>query len=402
MKNLLIINQFACLPENMFAPGERMYHLSKYFHEKGYNITIISGSYNHLYKNPPEVSKVFTEQVFPFGKFVWIKLRKYNKNRFIGRLISWFEFLMKLFFFRFKNKPDIVLVSSLSLLPVIYASFLKIKFRELKFVFEIRDIWPLTAIEIGGYSKYNPLIFLLRKIELFGYKKADHIVSVLPGFKKYLIENNFSNKKFTWIANGVEPPNEEKIIQEITITEEDIDSFDLYYTGAIGDVNALEFLIEAARLTKDNKIIKYHIVGDGPRKTYLQELANGLSNVFFYEKVTRNEVNEILKRANAVFIGAYDKCIYKYGVAANKFNDYMLARKPIISSSNIDDDPVLISKSGIQVRAESPEDIARAIIDFSQRPSRELEEMGDNGYNFIINNQIYPVLAVKYLKVFED
>ena len=57
-------------------------------------------------------------------------------------------------------------------------------FFKTKLVFEVRDIWPLTLTEEGGFSSLNPLIIILRAIELVGYRFSDLVVGTMPGLKK--------------------------------------------------------------------------------------------------------------------------------------------------------------------------------------------------------------------------
>lgn len=56
-KNIWVINQVAGNPESGW--GERHYYFSKKWIEDGYNVWIISGSYNHMFKTFPETEGQF-------------------------------------------------------------------------------------------------------------------------------------------------------------------------------------------------------------------------------------------------------------------------------------------------------------------------------------------------------
>lgn len=400
-KNVLVINQYASLPKYSYGAGERMYHLSPFLSGEGYQIKVVSGGYSHLFKEYPFTPKLFNSEKKEFLEFVWVRLRRYNANSFIGRTYSWFEFLCKLFLLPLKDRPDIVVVSSMSLLPILYALWVKKKYKA-KFILEIRDIWPLTPMEIGGFSKKNPLILFLRKVELLGYKIADHIISVLPGFKNYLRQNSFDHKPFTWIPNGVAQPtsNSSLIMQENS--QLDKKKFNVVYAGTFGRANALDELIKAAKMLESHRKIHLTFVGDGPLEQEIKDMANHLPNVSFIPKVLKSELEPIIRDADVCYIGWLDKRIYEYGVSANKYNDYMLAKKPILSSSNIKDDPVTLSESGLQVSANDAEAIAKGIIEFFSMKEEERMELGSNGYRFVNKYQIYPVLAKKYVEVFKE
>jgi glycosyltransferase involved in cell wall biosynthesis len=402
MSYILIINQFASKPQNSFGAGERFFHLSKYFENEGYSSHVISGSYNHLFKVFPKIDGLFTTENIQKNKFTWVKLRRYEKESSFGRIFSWFEFLFKLFFFKLKERPSLVVVSSMSLLPIIYGIWLKKKYKS-KLIFEIRDIWPLTAIQIGGYSERNPLIWFLRKVEILGYRSADHIVSVLPGFKKHLIESGFKNKNFTWIPNAI-------ILDKINFKAPTLETktllptskFNIVYAGTFGKANALEYFIEAAKILQPNDKIHINLIGDGTEKEALLKLSSGLTNISFYPAVLKSEVNSVLRQADVCYIGWHGLKLYEYGVAANKYNDYMLAEKPILSSSNIKNDVVDYASCGLKVEAENPEEIAAGILTFYKMKLDELNTLGKRGNTYLVSNQVYSVVAGKYMDVFKE
>ena len=96
-KKIWIFNQTAGTPDSGW--GERHYFLSKYWAESNYDITIFSGSYNHLFSNQPKVSsETYTKETIEAGiTFCWVKIKKYNPNS-IFKLWSMLVFAWKLFF----------------------------------------------------------------------------------------------------------------------------------------------------------------------------------------------------------------------------------------------------------------------------------------------------------------
>ena len=399
-QNLLIINQFASLPQYSFGAGERFYFLSEFLHKMGYDVNVVSGAFSHLFKYYPNVTGLFTTEQTPYAEFTWVKLHKYKPEDYLWRTLCLFEFAIKLFWLPVKKrKPDVVLVSSMSLLPILYATWLKWRYKT-RFVLEIRDIWPMTPVEIGGYSKKHPLILFLGFVERLGYKKADHVVSVLPGFKKHLEESGFPDKPFTWIPNGIgkaddsAPEKTERLLPE--------NKFNIIYAGTIGNANAMEYFIEAADILKDHESVHLTIIGDGPLKANLENESAHLTNVTFLPKVLKKDLSAIIDQADVCYIGWHGKRIYNYGVSANKYNDYMLQKKAILSSSNISNDPVLIAKCGLNVPAADAKAIADGILELQNMPADKLLEMGMNGYRFLQENQVYDVLANKYSVVLES
>ncbi len=399
--NILIINQYASTPKYSTGAGERFYYFLPYFKEYGYESTVLSGGYNHLLFNFPSSDKLFNREFVPGGIFIWVRLRKYNENSFLGRLVSWFEFLVKLFTFSINSvhPPSIVVVSSMSLFPIIYAFWLKKLFKS-KVILEIRDIWPLTPVQLGGYSPRHPFILLMSWLEKKAYKNADYLISVLPGFHIHADNIVGFKKPFSWIPNGIHLVDHKKIKYKCNYSS----TFRVMYTGALGIANAMEFVILAAMKIQEYRDIKICIVGDGPARPELEKLVkdNNLDNVKFVNKVPKDQIIQMLNDTDVCVISWRNKSIYQYGVSANKYNDYMLAGKPIISASNVKDDPVQIANCGIQVKAESPQAIVEAILKLRNMSIKEREVLGTNGRNYVMENQTMEKLAKKYISVFKE
>ncbi len=336
---------------------------------------------------------MFNEENIPGGKFIWVKLRNYKAESFFARVYSWFEFLFKLFFLPIKKyKPDLVLVSSMSLLSSIYGIYLKKKFG-IPFVLEIRDIWPLTPMQIGGFSKYNPFIIFFRLLEKYAYKCSDSIISLMPGFNKYYYEIMKVNKKIYWIPNGIDS----SLINSFQEPSESAKNnfFTIAYTGALGYANAMDCFVSAANLLKEYNV-EFLIIGDGPEKEKLINLADPYSKIRFRDKIPKEEVIQILKTVDAGFVSWRDLKLYSYGVSANKYNDYMLAGLPIISASNIANDPVLLANCGLQVPSGDVKSIADAILKLAKMSKEERNKMGKNGYDYVIKHNTYTQIAHQY------
>lgn len=398
----MILNQFASTPSYSSGAGERFYYLCPFFKEAGIKTRVVSGGYNHLFVKNPATPKLFNDEKIDGGLFTWVKIRTYNKASFLGRFLSWIEFFLKLFLLRHKDRPDVVLVSSMSLFPIIYAFWLRLRFRS-KVVLEVRDIWPLTPMELGGYSAKNPFIFFMALIEKWAYSSADILVSVLPDFSKHVKNVLGKSKAAHWIPNAI-PASMVPSKGEGDNVKEDNDKFVITYTGALGIANAMEVAVDAANELKEHKDIVFKILGDGPDKEDLMARASSyhLNNIDFMGKVPKDEVADHLRQAQVAIISWQDSKLYEFGVSANKYNDYMLAGLPIISASNISSDPVSRANCGIQVKAGSGKALAEAVIKLKEMSSEERLELGQNGYQYVLSHQVYSTISQSYIKLLKD
>lgn len=401
-KTIWILNQTAGKPDSGW--GERHYYLSRYWVKKGYKIKIISGSYNHLFKNQPITeNKRFTLEEMEEGiTFCWVKIPIYKDSGF-AKFWSNIVFTVKILLLPVDilGKPDVIIMSSMPIFPIVSAVKLKNKFKAATLITEIRDLWPLTPMYLKGYSQYHPLVKIVGWFERYAYQKSDKIVSLLPNASEYITGISKDISKFEYIPNGID----EAMLVKEPLPKEVIDKipdnkFIIGYTGTMGMANALEYFVEASILLKDNPKIHFVLVGDGFLKKVLQEKTLKQPNITFIPKINKNQVQQILTYFNVCFIGRNDTPLFDHGVSSNKYFDYMLAKKPVLVSSNKIKDPVELSNCGIIVKPESAEAIKCGILELFNLSTEEMNKFGDNGYNYVKKYHNFNFLSEAYLKLF--
>ena len=400
-KNIWIINQFAGTPDSGW--GERHFYFSKNWIEKGYNVTIISGSFNHMFTKMPDAPNLFNFESVDGTRFCWVKTPIYNPKS-IMRFWSFLVFAFKIYFLPTKilGKPDVIVVSSMPIFPVLTGYLLKLRYRVKRFYFEIRDIWPLTLVLLGNVSNWHPAVVFIGWFERFGYKKADKIVSLLPNASEHFEEVAKCGNKFVYIPNGLDdgvlvkesiPDKFESLIPE--------NKFIIGYTGTLGLANALEYFVSAAGLLKNDERFYFIIVGDGYLKEELTEKSKDFGNILFLPKIRKNQVADMLSYFDVCFVGRNDTPLFKHGVSANKYFDYMLASKPILDSNNLIKDPVELSGCGIIVKPDSAEAIKDGIVELFEIGADARRDMGARGKEFVKNNHSIQFLSNEYIKLFE-
>lgn len=399
-KNILIINEYVgSLKHGM---NFRHYYLAKEFVKRGYNTTIVTASYSHFLKKFPDMeNKTYKKEDIDEIKYIWIKVIKYSKSFDKKRVLKWFEFMIKLFFLDkyLDDRPDVVLCSPTAPFSILPAYYLSKKYNA-KLIFEVRDIWPLTLVELGGISKKNPLVKLMSWFEKFALKKSDIVVSNLQNYSSH-IEDLGIDKKAYWVSNGInlDEMKDTKPLSKEVENKIPKEKFIVGYTGKLGVSNAIDYLIDTARLLKDSKEIYFVIVGDGQEKDKLKLQAKGLDNIMFINSIPKLQVQSMLNLFDVCFIGWKNEDIYKYGVSPNKLFDYMYSAKPIIHSINTTNDIVSLYNCGISVEAENSNAISKAIEKLYGMNESERNNLGDNGKIAVFEHFTYSKLAEKYLNI---
>ena len=401
-KVIWIINEYAGSPYHGMV--YRHYYLAKEWVKRGLSVYIITASYSHLFYNLPEVNGRYEIQKIDGINYVWVKVPSYKNSYDKRRILKWLVFALKLFRLGKLNlkKPDVILVSPSPHFPVIPALYFSRRCSA-RLIYEIRDIWPLTLVEMGGFSEKNLFILAMKILERFAYRRAHYVVSVLPGFSGYLRSAGIKNRPVFYIPNGFSPVDSKCDDCETVekIKEVAGSSFIVGYVGKLGESNALEYLVQAASFISDSDI-KVIIVGDGMKRRELKEYIKkkGLENVFLFAPVPKSCVKSVIKMFDVCYIGLKRKNVFKYGISSNKLFEYMYYEKPVIFAYSGGGNLVEAAKCGICVSPEDPVSISEGIIRVYKMPERERVEMGVNGRKFVERHHLYSVLADNYLKLF--
>lgn len=384
--------------------------MTRIWSEQGHEITVLAGMihYSESFKRPEYKGRRFIRK--QEGKVtVWRchVSESYNVN-FIGRLWAYFSFVTsstRAGLFRLKDKYDLILVTSPPLFVGITAYILS-RVKRIPFVFEIRDLWPESAIDTGVVTnKY--IIKFAYWFESFIYKKARLINVLTPAFRDVLLtKKGVSANKVIMIPNAADFSISDEIsdsFDPVSFREEHgmKDHFVITYVGAHGVANHLIQLLDTAELLRDTNVL-FILIGSGMQKEMLVREAGErkLSNVRFVGQLPKREVfkyiiasdlgTSVLKRVDTF------KTIY-----SNKTFDYMACRKPVLLViDGVSRELVETAQCGLFAEPERPEDIADKIRFYMSQPE-QLIIHGENGYKFAKSNFDRNVLASNYMEFLE-
>jgi glycosyltransferase involved in cell wall biosynthesis len=343
------------------------------------------------------------EKKTPDGvSFVTFPTLPYHGNASFGRIKNMWKFSLdvcrKVTSQKF-GTPDIILGSTMTLFAANAARKLALKFH-VPFVYEVRDLWPLTPIELGGYSKWHPFLLYLDYLDRKLSKNAELIITTAPLMKEYYKERfGLPDEKFLWITNGtdVEMFQQTEKAQDI----KDKTTFDIYYTGAHGLANGLDKILDQMHVIKHRfPQVRLFLVGDGPMKPRLQERAKQEAlPVVFLDPVPKKKLPSILTGADALIFYLEPCRLYRYGISLNKLADYHAAGKPILMVGECEQNPVLESGAGIVIR--KTEDLPSAIGEMLEFEQAERKKMGLKGIQYAKINYDWNTLAQKITQSFK-
>lgn len=407
MKVLLIHQYFL---EKNDGGGSRFNEMVKHWSGLGYEVTVLSGMVHYASGKKPEKYKgrYFYKDLDFYGNADVIRCHvssSYNVN-FLGRLWAYFSFVFSAIWaglFKTRKGFDVVLVTSPPLFVGIVA-YVIAKLRNKPFLFEIRDLWPESAIDTG-VLKSKFMIKFAYWFESFIYKKAKKINVLTPAFKKKLVENkNIDEDKIIFIPNAADFSLADELMEQFDQikfrSDKGLqDKFVITYVGAHGVANHLIQLLDVAEALREKNVV-FQLIGDGMKKQELidEVKKRELQDLFiFRESVPKTEVFKYILASDmgASILKKVDtfKTIY-----SNKTFDYMSCKKPVLLLiDGVSRELVQEAECGIYCEPENTMAIVNGIKKILKYDKSELNKMGENGYFYAKKHFDRKKLAEKYI-----
>lgn len=387
---ILIINQYALPPSEVGIT--RHYSLARHLKEMGHQVCIVTSNVHYLSRK--KIRRSGLCETIDGIDFFWIGTWEYTKNSW-DRLINIIIFCLKTFanLRRFKQfRPDVVIGSS----PNPFAAWVAeriAKYCGVPYLLEIRDLWPQTLIDLKLMRENHPFVWLLKRLEIYLCNKAYNIITVLENAGDYLQQLGIARNKVIWIPNGIDFS-----ITKYSNKIQPRECFKIIYCGSHTTSDNIGIILETANILQkvfNEKSIHFILIGDGPDKLRLQQITANLElkNVTFLNSVPKTKIGDILSDADAFITLVKRSPLYKWGISFNKIYDYLACARPVLFCSDLDDNIIKKSDSGISVPPDNPVAIADAIIRLKNMTPQERERIGTNGYNYVKDNYDYGILA---------
>jgi glycosyltransferase involved in cell wall biosynthesis len=388
---ILYLSQY--FPPEAGATQTRAYEMARAWVRLGHQVTILSEFPNHPSGIIPPS---YRGKYYEYSKLdeiniirVWVKASPV-KN-FSNRMLFYLTYMFNasiVGFFVARGKYDLLYASSPPLFVGGAALFLSVT-RRLPLVFEVRDLWPESAVALGELS--NPsAISLATRLEQFCYRKSVQVVVVTHGIYNRLAQRGIPASKLYFCPNGANtdlfffnPAARDRIRRELGLEQK----FIAVYAGIHGLAQGLETILDAARILQSIPDIHIVMIGDGPKKAEIVSMAASynLPNLTLLPEKPREQIPDYLSAADVALIPLKKAEIFK-GALPSKIFDAWACERPVLLS--IDGEARELVKSvngGIFIPPEDSAKMAEELISLRDSPT-ERQSMGENGLNYTRQN----------------
>jgi putative colanic acid biosynthesis glycosyltransferase WcaI len=398
---ILYVSQY--FPPEMGAPSARVHELAREWVRLGHDVTVLTGFPNH------PVGKIFPgyegewvrRETVDGIKVIRIPIYAAANKGFFRRVLNYTSFWLSASTFGLflTKRPDVLIATSPQFLTAV-AGLLIARLKRVPFVFEVRDLWPRSIVEVGAMKKGSLVIRILERIERFLYKSADYIVPVTDSFVREIGAHGVPPGRMSVITNGVDldlfkprPRDEARAALGLP------PGFLVTYVGTHGMAHGLDLVLDIAKRVGSDGI-RFLLVGEGAEKAKLKEraAAERLDNVTFWDQQPRDRVAQIYAASDLCLVLLRDLPLFT-SVIPSKIFEFMGAGRAILTTVN-GESRGIVERAG--AGSFSPPGNAGALIQAIETMRREpdrLAVMGQKGRAYVEEHYSRPALAARYLDI---
>ena len=402
MRILLLTTYF---PPETGSAAHLFYELGKTFVSRGHTVSVVTGfpAY-HVQGDVSQYRGRFWMREEVDGLDVYrVVVPQIARNTPVGRGLWQFSsaFSFTLAGMRVP-RPDVALIYSPPL-PLGLTALNWRWWRKIPFVFNVQDLFPQSAIDLG-LLRQRPLITFFERLERFIYRRADVITVHSPGNREHVLARGGRAESTFVMHNSVDvefirpAPKENALRKELGLESKFVVSFG----GIMGFSQDLDTVLETACLLRGHKAIHFLLVGDGVEKERLMAKSQemGLTNVTWLPMQPRERYPDVLHASNIGLATLHAEV--KTPVVPSKIWSNMAAGVPVITMLNLDGDvPKLIQEAnaGVCLPPEEPQALADAVLALYQDPEK-CKRLGENGRRYVELNLSPQAVAESYEKIF--
>lgn len=248
-----------------------------------------------------------------------------------------------------------------------------------KLVVWVQDLWP-ESLSDTGFVRSPTILDMVRHAVRWIYRRSDLVLVQSVGF----LDAVRPLAGATPVAVHPNPgPVERPVAPDPAVPAPPIlqPGFNLVFAGNIGTVQAIDVVLDAAALLRDEPDIRFVLVGDGSRVVWAQdEIARrGLGNVHLPGSYPRSAMPGLFAQASALLVTLKRSPIMARTVPS-KIQAYLAAGRPIIAGlDGVGAELVEQAGAGLVAQAEDAAALALAVRRMYRLSDAERLAMGERG-----------------------
>lgn len=363
---ILVVNQFHRQPGR--GGGARLNELARFWNARGHEVTVIASTVDHASGTvaPEYGGRFITAEAQDGGTTLRVATPALDKSHTALRVARDLSFAVSAGLaavFR-AQAPDVVVASSPPLFPALTGEALARGYG-VPWVFEVRDLWPDYAVELGILRGWSARAAFAVERHLLRHAAA--VVPVTPAFVDRLAEKGVPHEKMFLVPNGVDvdlfhpAPADDGLRARLGWDKR----FVCLYAGVHGPAQALGQVLDAAEIVRAHAPdVLFAFVGTGTEKESLMESAKarGLDNVSFHPQVPGEMVPDLQRAADVGLATLRDLGAFRDVFPAKIFEVMACGRPLLLAAAGAAATLVDECGGGLVVPPEKPALLAEAVL----------------------------------------
>ena len=285
----------------------------------------------------------------------------------------------------------------MQVIPAVWIAWLK----KAKLVTWVQDLWP-ESLSATGFVLNQKILGAVALVVRWIYRKNDLLlvqsqafinpVERMAGVTPVIYHPNPGEFAFSEVSRGYS--------SALLLGT----GFNVVFAGNFGSVQALDTVLAAAQLLRNEQDVRFVLVGSGSRSQWLKDTINhlGLGNVNMPGRFPASDIPSILAQASALLVSLNKDLIMRQTVPS-KVQAYLAAGKPIIASMDGEGARVITEAgAGIVCPAEDAKALADAVLRLRDAPPEAREQMSQRGLRYYEKNFEPKLLATRLAKIIFD
>jgi glycosyltransferase involved in cell wall biosynthesis len=259
------------------------------------------------------------------------------------------------------------------------------KLKGVRFVYDVQDLWPESALA-SGLMKPGRLTRAMYRLADWIYARADRLLVVSSAAADHLRERGVDPGKIRvakhWIDESMfdTAPTGRNVRAEFGLEGR----FVVAFAGNLGLVQGLETVIDAAELLQGSNVTVL-LIGDGSDRARLEQdvARRGVTNVIFAGRHPASAMPDFFRAADALLVHLRDSSVAAHAIPT-KILAYLAAAKPIVCAMpGAAADLVAEADAGPVVPPGDPQALATAITKLAAMTPASREALGVNGQRYL-------------------
>lgn len=380
---VLVVTQYFW-PEN-FKINDLVSELNRRNHQ----LTILTGKPNYPSGKVFEEYKVNPKRFTDYDGVNVLRVPMLSRGQGVVRLfLNYLSFVVGASVYgpwRLRDqKFDVIFVFEPSPITVGLPAILIGRLKRVPVVFWALDLWPETLSAIGVIRSKRMLSFIGRLVSYI-YNRCTLVLGQSRMFLTSIGKYCSDKKKIHYFPSWSEDIFGNTNVVKAPEISENSDTFDVLFAGNIGEAQDLPAVLTAAEKLRDNKNIRWLVVGDGRKFGWLQDEVKrrGLANsVLLLGRFAVDRMPSFYAHADALLVSLKRDPVFSMTIPG-KVQTYLMSGIPIVGMLDGEGAEVIRrANAGYVCGANDSDGLVKIVSNMAAISLEQRRELGLNGRRY--------------------